>query len=185
MASAWHAMGPFTVFDVETTGMSPVRDRIVEIGAVRVDRDGVWTRFETLVNPGMPIPYQVTRVHGIDDRMVAGAPSFSDAAYRFLDFARGSKLVAHNARFDLSFLQESLARVGLPLWKTGAYDSIVSGARARPGDRRGAPAPCRIRCGTHDGGVFDGDENASRTRGRVNSRPKYGYDADGRTGMDF
>ena len=51
-------MGPFTVFDVETTGMSPVRDRIVEIGAVRVDRDGVRTHFETLVNPGMPIPYQ-------------------------------------------------------------------------------------------------------------------------------
>ena len=47
-------MGPFTVFDVETTGMSPVRDRIVEIGAVRVDRDGVQTRFETLVNPSMP-----------------------------------------------------------------------------------------------------------------------------------
>ena len=133
MASAWHAMGPFTVFDVETTGMSPVRDRIVEIGAVRVDRDGVRTHFETLVNPGMPIPCQVTRVHGIDDRMVADAPSFSDAAYRFLDFARGSKLVAHNARFDLSFLQESLARVGLPLWKTGAYDSIVLIRKAYPG----------------------------------------------------
>ena len=108
-------MGPFTVFDVETTGMSPVRDRIVEIGAVRVDRDGVWTRFETLVNPGMPIPYQVTRVHGIDDRMVADAPSFSDAAYRFLDFARGSKLVAQIRKaypglssYSLQFLRQAL-----------------------------------------------------------------------------
>ena len=133
MASAWHVMGPFTVFDVETTGMSPVRDRIVEIGAVRVDRDGVQTRFETLVNPSMPIPYQVTRVHGIDDNMVANAPSFTDAGYQFLEFARGSKLIAHNARFDLSFLQESLARVGLPLWKSGAYDSIVLIRKAYPG----------------------------------------------------
>ncbi len=130
---AWHAMGPFTVFDLETTGMSPVRDRIVEIGAVRVDRDGVVTRFETLINPAVAIPYQVTRVHGIDNVMVADAPAFSKAAYDFLEFARGSKLIAHNARFDLSFLQESLARVGLPLWKEGAYDSIVLIRKAYPG----------------------------------------------------
>ena len=133
MPSAWHSMGPFTVFDLETTGMSPVRDRIVEIGAVRVDRDGLLSRFETLVNPGIPIPYQVSRVHGINDDMVADAPKFTDAGYRFLEFARGSKLVAHNARFDLAFLQESLARTGLPVWKSGAYDSIVLIRKAYPG----------------------------------------------------
>lgn len=131
--AAWHRLGPFTVFDLETTGMSAVRDRIVEIGAVRVEIDGTLSRFETLVNPGIPIPYQVTRVHGIDDDMVADAPKFKDAAYEFLDFIRGSKLVAHNARFDLSFLQESLARTALPIWKHGVYDSITLIRTAYPG----------------------------------------------------
>ena len=131
--AGWHKLGPFTVFDLETTGMSPVRDRIVEIGAVRVETDGTLSRYETLVNPGMPIPWQVTKVHGIDDEMVADAPKFKDAAYPFLDFIRGSKLVAHNARFDFSFLQESLARTALPIWKYGIYDSIVLIRRAYPG----------------------------------------------------
>lgn len=131
--ASWHSMGPFTVFDLETTGMSAVRDRIVEIGAVRVETDGTLHRFETLVNPQIPIPYQVTRVHGIDNEMVKDAPRFKDAAYAFLDFIRGSKLVAHNARFDLSFLQESLARNAMEVWKYGVYDSIVLIRRAYPG----------------------------------------------------
>ena len=131
--AVWHQAGPFTVFDLETTGMSAVRDRIVEIGAVRVEIDGTLSRFETLVNPGMPIPWQVSKVHGIDDSMVADAPKFKDAAYPFLDFIKGSKLVAHNARFDFSFLQESLARNALPIWKYGIYDSIILIRRAYPG----------------------------------------------------
>ena len=64
----WHRLGPFTVFDFETTGMSPIRDRIVEIGALRVEKDGSLSRFETLVNPAVPIPFHVSRVHGINDR---------------------------------------------------------------------------------------------------------------------
>ena len=131
--ASWHKLGPFTVFDLETTGMSAMRDRIVEIGAVRVETDGTMSRYETLVNPGVHIPWQVTKVHGIDDDMVADAPKFKDAAYPFLDFIRGSKLVAHNARFDFSFLQESLARTALPIWKYGIYDSIVLIRRAYPG----------------------------------------------------
>lgn len=129
----WHRLGPFTVFDLETTGMRASFDRIVEIGAVRVDRDGSLSRFETLVNPGVPIPPALTAVHGISNDMVESAPKFSDAAYRFLDFSSGSRLVAHNASFDLAFLQESLARSGLPPVKGGAYDSIVLIRRAYPG----------------------------------------------------
>ncbi len=129
----WHRLGPFTVFDFETTGMSPVRDRIVEIGALRVEKDGSLSRFETLVNPAIPIPFQVSRVHGINDSMVADAPFFPEAGARFLDFIHGSSLVAHNARFDLSFLQESLSRAGLPLWQGGAYDSIALIRKAYPG----------------------------------------------------
>lgn len=128
----WQELGPFTIFDLETTGLIPIRDRIVEIGAVRIEQDGTWSKFTTLVNPGIAIPVRAQSVHGISDEMVAGAPSFKDAAYQFLSFIEGSKLVTHNARFDLGFMQENLARTGLPLIKTGAYDSIQLIRKAFP-----------------------------------------------------
>lgn len=133
MAEIWHKAGPFTIFDLETTGMSPSRDRIVEIGAIRIELDGTLTRFETLVNPSCPIPSRATAVHGITNDMVGAAPKFTQAAYMFLDFIKGSRLVAHNARFDLGFMQESLARTGLPIIQGGAYDSIHLIRKAYPG----------------------------------------------------
>ncbi|MBR2964621.1 MAG: 3'-5' exonuclease [Lentisphaeria bacterium] len=129
----WLSSGPFTVFDLETTGFSAVRDRIIEIGAVRVELDGSVSRFQTLVNPGVPIPPRLTALTGIDDAMVADAPKFKEAGFKFMDFARKSRLVAHNARFDLSFMQESLARCGMELIQGGAYDSIPIFRRAYPG----------------------------------------------------
>ena len=129
----WHELGPFTVFDVETTGMSATFDRIVEIAALRVERDGTMTEFGTLVNPGRRIPPGVSCIHHITDAMVAGAPNFARAGREFLAFADRSTLVAHNARFDLSFLQESLARSGLPLWKGKTLDSIRLVRQTHPG----------------------------------------------------
>ena len=124
MSNDWCKHGPFTVFDVETTGMSPARDRMVEIAAARIEPDGKVTRWQTLLNPGCLIPYAATRVHRITDEMVKDAPCFSDAGFEFLDFARDTILVAHNARFDLGFLQESLARHGLELWRGKTMDTI-------------------------------------------------------------
>lgn len=124
MSKHWCELGPFTVFDVETTGMSPSRDRIVEIAATRIDQDAHITRWQTLINPDCQIPYGATRIHHITDAMVADAPSFSDAGFTFMDLARNSTLVAHNARFDLGFLQESLARHGLELWRGKTMDTI-------------------------------------------------------------
>ena len=133
MAEKWHDLGPYTVFDFETTGMSPVRDRPVEIGAVRIETDGTLSRYTSLINPHMPIPRRAAAVHGITDEMVADAPSFEEVAERFLEFAGNSKLVAHNARFDLAFLQESLHRCGMMTWNSGAYDSIAIVRKAFPG----------------------------------------------------
>jgi len=124
VSKSWYELGPFTVFDVETTGMSPARDRMVEIAAARIESDGHVTRWQTLINPGCQIPYMATRVHRITNEMVADAPSFSDAGFEFMDFARDSTLVAHNARFDLGFLQESLSRHGIELWKGKTMDTI-------------------------------------------------------------
>ena len=100
----WHELGPFTIFDVETTGMSPENDRIVELAAVRVDRDGSLTRFQSLINPGRRIPPKAVSVHHITDEMVSGAPRFAEVGRRFLTLAEESTLVAHNAFFDLGFL---------------------------------------------------------------------------------
>ena len=120
----WFELGPFTVFDVETTGMSPVNDRIVQIAAVRIDRDGTISRWASFINPGRTIPAGVVAVHHISDEMVASAPAFARAGRDFLEFAKNSTLVAHNARFDLGFLQESLSRTGLPLWKGKTLDTL-------------------------------------------------------------
>ncbi len=126
-------LGPFTVFDVETTGMSPSRDRIIQIGAVRIDKDGYISRFNSFVNPGRKIPDSLICVHHISDEMVADAPNFSRVGREFLAFANGSTLVAHNARFDLGFLQESLARCGLPLWKGRTLDTLRLIKTTHPG----------------------------------------------------
>ncbi len=100
---------PFVVVDVETTGGSPARgDGIIEIGAVRLACGHVVEHFEQLVNPGRPLPSFITRLTGITDAMLADQPSIETTVQRFLDFARDAVLIAHNARFDLSFLNAAL-----------------------------------------------------------------------------
>jgi DNA polymerase III epsilon subunit family exonuclease len=129
----WHDYGPFTIFDIETTGMSPVYDRIVEIAAIKVELDGTQKRFHSLVNPECFISKKLTRIHGITNEMVAGAPCFRNIGEDFLEFSEASTLVAHNARFDLGFLQESLNRDGIELWKGKTLDSIPLIKQAYPG----------------------------------------------------
>jgi DNA polymerase III epsilon subunit family exonuclease len=129
----WHRLGPFTVFDIETTGMSPVHNRIVEIAAIRVDIDGKQSRYQSLINPGCNISSRLTAIHGITDDMVKDSNTFTQVGYDFINFSEGSTLVAHNARFDLSFLQESLSRVGLRPWKGKTMDTIPLIKRAYPG----------------------------------------------------
>jgi len=101
----------FVVVDLETTGGSPADSRITEIGAVKVrggERIGV---FETLVNPGVPIPRQISHLTGIDDLVVAGAPPIEWVLPSFAEFARGCVFVAHNARFDFTFLNVAFERL--------------------------------------------------------------------------
>jgi DNA polymerase III epsilon subunit family exonuclease len=129
----WYEKGPFVVFDLETTGLSPSRDAVVEIAAVRVDTNGKEKRFSSLVNPERKIPARASQVHGIYYTDVINAPTFETAGRNFLDFAEGAILVAHNAKFDLAFLQESLNRYNLPLWEGNTLDSIAIIKAAYPG----------------------------------------------------
>ncbi len=100
-------------FDLETTGLSPLNDRIIEIGAVRIKGGEVVDSFVTFVDPERPIPAQNTEITGITDEMVAGAPREAAAIGLFLDYIGDLPLIAHNASFDLSFLRSALERQGI------------------------------------------------------------------------
>lgn len=98
----------FVAFDLETTGLYPAKDRIVEIGAVKFDRRGPIGRYSVLVNPHMPMPAEASRVNGITDAMLAGKPTLDQVLPDFLRFIGGAVLVAHNSSFDLSFVNAAL-----------------------------------------------------------------------------
>lgn len=117
---------PYVVFDLETTGLRPsVADDIVQIGAVRLEGGVEAGSFNTLVDPGRPIPPVSTRYHGITDAMVAGAPRAADAVAAFRNFAGGAVLVAHNAAFDLTALASAAERQGAPGLPNPALCSMV------------------------------------------------------------
>jgi DNA polymerase III epsilon subunit family exonuclease len=101
----------FVVFDLETTGSKAPPCRVIEIGAFRVFGGKIVDEFQTLVDPEMPIPYFISGLTGITDDMVRGAPKFADVVGKFLDFIGDSVLVAHNAPFDLGFLDHEISRV--------------------------------------------------------------------------
>ncbi len=100
----------WVVFDVETTGFNPALEEIIEIGAVKIKDGIIIDRFSTFVNPGKLVPSEITELTGIDQTMVEDAPSIAEIIPEFIDFFRESVLVAHNATFDLSFLQAALRK---------------------------------------------------------------------------
>ena len=97
----------YVVFDLETTGLSPIKDKIIEIGALKVKAGEVVDHFSTFVNPQRPIPYEVTRITKITDEMVMDSPPIEEVLPPFLEFIEDSVLVAHNANFDVRFLEQN------------------------------------------------------------------------------
>ncbi len=104
----------YVVFDLETTGFSPVNHKIIEIGAVRVKQGKITQRFSSFVNPEEPIPFKIEELTGIRDDMVLDAPNIEEILPDFLKFCEGSVMVAHNAGFDMSFISKNCERQGLP-----------------------------------------------------------------------
>ncbi|MBR5596674.1 MAG: PolC-type DNA polymerase III [Lachnospiraceae bacterium] len=100
----------FVVFDIETTGFSPVKNKIIEIGAVKVSGGEITDHFSVFVNPKVPIPYEITQLTGIQDEMVVEAETIEEVLPKFVEFCADAVLVAHNANFDMSFINENIRR---------------------------------------------------------------------------
>ena len=114
----------FVVFDIETTGFSAVNDRIIEIGAVKVENGEIVDRYSTFVNPERPIPFEIEKLTGINDGMVVDAAVIEDILPEFLAFSEDCIMVAHNAEFDMSFIKENCRRMNL-LRKFTVVDNLA------------------------------------------------------------
>ncbi len=103
----------YVVFDLETTGLTPLRHEIIEIGAVKVREGKIIDRFSTFVNPRTPISYEIENLTGINDDMVIDAPGVEEALPEFLNFCQGCAIVAHNADFDVGFVSHKAQNLGM------------------------------------------------------------------------
>lgn len=122
----------FVVFDIETTGLSPISDRMIEIGLIRTDKLGnPLAYWSSLINPKQVVT--ATEIHGISDKDVANSPTFEDVVDQVLTRIRGQVLSAHNAEFDISFLKIELARAGWDLPKTPVLCTMEESQNFIPG----------------------------------------------------
>ncbi len=104
---------PYVVFDIETTGFSALKDKIIEIGAVKVENGRITERFSEFVNPQIPIPFRIEELTSINDNMVADAPTIDVILPKFEKFCEGCVMVAHNAEFDMSFIRKNYEDLGI------------------------------------------------------------------------
>ena len=116
----------FVVFDIETTGFSPEKNKIIEIGAVRVEGGKIKNTFSVFVNPHEPIPSRIITLTGITDDDVKDAGDIEDILPAFLEFSKGAALIAHNARFDMSFMRYNAKKQGLRLNETYGDTMLIS-----------------------------------------------------------
>jgi DNA polymerase III epsilon subunit family exonuclease len=125
----------FVAFDTETTGLWALSNRLVEIAAVKFQLESdTYQDFQTLIDPGRPIPREATAIHGITDQMVTGAPTAETAIAGFLSFCGAdSILIAHNAPFDISFVGNEMDRARLAFPPNPIIDTVDIFRRIAPG----------------------------------------------------
>jgi len=129
-------LGSFVALDVETTGLHPARDRIVEVAVVRFDGGAVSERYESLVNPGRRLPKYVAELTKLHDADLAEAPPFADVVAQLLEMLGEHLIVGHNVAFDVSFVNAELQRIGMPLLVNERLDTMGLVGRLMPQVRR-------------------------------------------------
>jgi DNA polymerase III epsilon subunit family exonuclease len=145
----------FVVLDVETTGLQPSRQRIIEIAIAHFSGGAMTNRWESLCSPGRRVPAYITKLTGIDDGLLEDAPTFEAIADSAVDLLTDAVVVGHNVQFDLGFLNAELERVGRPAVVNDRIDTLALGTRLLPGlrkptlnalaERLGVPGPPRTR----------------------------------------
>lgn len=113
--------------DLETTGLGPTYDKIIEIGAIKILPNGEIKTLSTLINPGMEIPARSTEIHHITNEMVKDSPTLEKTLPEFINFISDLPIVAHNAKFDIGFFVYAYHTAGLELSKNEIYDSCRMG----------------------------------------------------------
>ena len=113
----------YIALDLETTGLSPARDRILEIGAVKVEEGEVTDCYETFIDCGIPIPPKITELTGITGEMIKGSPLRDEAVRGFLEFSGDMVLLGHNLPFDYGFMKQNVVNMGLP-YERGGLDTL-------------------------------------------------------------
>ena len=133
------------VVDTETTGLSPeAGHRVIEIGCIElVNHVPTGSVFHEYLNPERNVPEEVVRIHGLTDEFLAGKPLFESVADAFLEFVGDSRLVIHNAEFDLGFLNAELVRGGRGVLRNGVIDTVALARKKYPGAPANLDALCR------------------------------------------
>lgn len=134
------------VFDTETTGLDPLKgDRVVEIGCVElINYVATGRTWHTYLNPERDMPAEAVRVHGLTEEFLADKPIFSQVVDQFLDFIGGDPLVAHNAAFDVNFMNAELKRTGFKmLTQDRVIDTVLMARKKYPGAPASLDALCK------------------------------------------
>lgn len=151
------------VFDTETTGFSPTKDRIVEIGAIKIRNGEIVEERDWLINPQQAIPARVTKVHGISDAMVKDKPTFDKVYEEFQAFVGDAILVAHNARFDVDMMRGEVERAGLATPPNVVIDSLKLFRKWYPDAESHKLAPLASYVGIGGDGFHRGDADSRFT----------------------
>ncbi len=123
----------FVIFDLETTGLSPEKDRVIELAAIRIQDGQIKERQSWLINPGIPIPASSERIHGLSTAMVSSAPAFPHVYTQFVAFVQNGVLLSHNAGFDQRFLLAERNRHNLAAPRSPLVDTLRLFKRCFPG----------------------------------------------------
>lgn len=131
--AAVYGKAVFTAFDTETTGIKHEIERVAEIGCVKFDTKGIISRYSVLINPEKPMPPEAAAVNNITDEMLKDKPVFKNIARDFLRFIKDTILVAHNAQFDINFINSELKRCGIGPLTNKVFDTLTFAREIYPG----------------------------------------------------